>query len=441
MNELQRILAIPAADRSDTDRAYLQAHASEMTTDQQEQLTKEATDATGAAETEATAEAEAEEEKALREMITKDIEATVGKKVDALADRLVEKFMAGASEQRKKALVVTQTVKRDGVAETRKFFKALMGGDQMSLKALSNSVNADGGYLIPVELKNEIIRIANDTYGIARRDMRYIPISGPGNTFQMPNVASGVTTYWTDEKVKKKSSTPGFGLLTLTLKKLAVIIPMTDEFLEDSVININQLLGDLVAESMAMEEDIQFFTGNGTIFTGILNNSNVLKVTLASGTGPGEITADDLLDMLNKAPASIRRTGKYYLSSSVLAVIQKLRDTANGGYIWASPIGGNPGTIWGRPYEIVDAMPAVGDVPVNTGFVIFTDLKRTAIFADKQTIRVTKLTEATIHDTDGVTAINLAEQDMNALRFVERVGYVLALPKGVVVLYVNAAGS
>lgn len=447
MNELERILAIPAADRSQADKDYLAAHADELSEDQKAQVDSEVAAAADAGNGEGGDGAgdgsdEEAEEKAFREMISKDIQATVGKKVDALADKLVEKFMSGAAAQRAKAIAQNNAPKVDDNANTRKFFKALLAGDHMALKALTVGTNADGGYTVPRALLNEVVRIANDTYGIARRDMRYIPFSGPGNTLDIPNVASGITTYWTDEKVKKRASQPAFGLLSLTLKKLAVIVPMTDELLEDSQVNLNTLIGELVAESMAMEEDIQFFTGNGTVFTGIINNSNTVVVTLPTGTGPGEITADDLLNMINAAPASIKKTGKFYLSSSVLAVIQKLRaDGATGAYIWGGPVGDQPGTIWGRPYEIVDAMDAVGDVATGEAFVIFTDLKKTAIFADKQQIRVKALTEATITDTDNATSINLAQQDMTALRFVERVGYVLALPKGVVLLKVSSSGS
>jgi len=51
------------------------------------------------------------------------------------------------------------------------------------------------------------------------------------------------------------------------------------------------------------------------------------------------------------------------------------------------------------------------------------------------------LDQATITDTDGETAINLAEQDMVAMRFVERVGYVLALPEGIAVLKTGTSGT
>jgi len=61
-------------------------------------------------------------------------------------------------------------------------------------------------------------------------------------------------------------------------------------------------------------------------------------------------------------------------------------------------------------------------------------LKLAAYFGDKQQIRAKLLDQATITDADGSTTINLAQQDMIALRLEERVGYVLALPSAVTVL-------
>ena len=72
-------------------------------------------------------------------------------------------------------------------------------------------------------------------------------------------------------------------------------------------------------------------------------------------------------------------------------------------------------------------------------FVVFGNLKLAAIFGDKQQIRAKLLDQATITDGDGETTINLAEQDMIALRLEERVGYVMGLPSAVVVLKTGAA--
>jgi len=59
---------------------------------------------------------------------------------------------------------------------------ALTQGDLVQMKALttSSSDTPKAGYTIPSELFNEIIRLVEDVYGVARREMRYLPFSGPG---------------------------------------------------------------------------------------------------------------------------------------------------------------------------------------------------------------------------------------------------------------------
>ena len=112
-----------------------------------------------------------------------------------------------------------------------------------------------------------------------------------------------------------------------------------------------------------------------------------------------------------------------------------------GNYIFQNPGQGQPGTIWNYPYELSDAFPTASSVEEGDNYIAFGNLKQGCIFGDKQQLRVKLLEEATITDTDGETAINLAEQDMLALRIVERVGYVVALPKAITVLNSGEAES
>jgi HK97 family phage major capsid protein len=114
-------------------------------------------------------------------------------------------------------------------------------------------------------------------------------------------------------------------------------------------------------------------------------------------------------------------------------LLQQLKDN-QGRYILQQPTDNAPGKIWGRPYELSDALPTPDEVQDGDPWIIFGDLKKSCILGDKQQIRVKILEEATITDTDSLTPINLAEQDMIAMRVVERVGYVCVLPEGISVL-------
>lgn len=364
-------------------------------------------------------------------------------KIDKLADAMVAKFVSGVREGRAKAIPAAKNEKADD--KTRKFMKALLSGDRAAAKALSTSTSGEepddsaAGVTIPPELMAEVLRIKETQFGLARREFRYLPFSGPGNSRTIPALGTSVSVFWTGEGEKKKSTQPKFSLVTQTLKKLAAIVPMTEEILEDSAINLTALVAELFAEATAKEEDIQFFAGTGSPWTGILNNGSINKVVQASGS-VDQITADDLLDLIDATPTDALNGSKFYMHRTVFSKLRKLKGE-DGHYIVQSPVAGQPGSIWNYPYELSDAFPAAADVETGDQYVLFGNLRQAAIFGDKQQLRVKMLDQATITDTDDETVINLAEQDMVAIRVVERVGYVLALPKAVTALEAAAPQS
>lgn len=374
---------------------------------------------------------------AVKALITKSI----SEKIDGMATEIANKFMAGVANQRAKAIDTGVKAKDENRDVTRSFMKALFAGDHTTLKALSTSTGdtPKAGYTIPTELMNEVLRVAADQYGLARKDMRYLPFSGPGNSRTIPALGTSVSVYWTDEGEKKTSTEPGFALVTQTLKKLAAIVPFTDEILEDSQINLTQLVSELFAEAVAKEEDLQFFNGNGSVWTGILNNTNVNIENLA-GTDPAAVTVEDLQAVIDATPSGALSGAKWYMHRTVLSKLRLLRENndGTGAFIFTPASQGNPSQILGYPVELSEAFPAATVTGTDKPFIMFGNLKQAAIFGDKRQLQVKVLTEASITDTDGSTAINLAEQDMTAIRVVERVGYVLALPKAVTVLKTQA---
>jgi HK97 family phage major capsid protein len=319
--------------------------------------------------------------------------------------------------------------------------KALFSGDREALKFVGGTSDGAGAYLIPEELRSEILRIAQNQYGLARRDMRYLPFSGPGNERKIPALATSVSVSWTGEGQAKRSTQPTFDVVTQTLKKLAAIVPMTEEIIEDSTINLTALVAELFAEAVAKEEDLQFFAGTGAPWTGILNNGLVNVVNTATDD-PADITADDLLALVDATPTSVIDGAKFYMNRTVYSKIRTLREgVGTGTYIVQPPTAGGPASMWGYPVELSDAFTPVSTTGQDVPFVLFGNLKKTAIFGDKQQLRVKMLDQATVNNTTNNGTLNLAQQDMIALRIVERVGYVLALPTGVSVLKTVSAGS
>jgi HK97 family phage major capsid protein len=430
MFKLEEILAKEAGSLSVEEKAFLKENVSKLNDEQKSKFAEELKEEE---------KEEGVDVESVKALVSKSMQEALADKVDKISDEIVSKFMSGAEKARQKAIDTGKPAEDKNRNVTREFMKALVNGDKVRCKALTTTSDTEAaspddaaaGLTIPTELRNEVLRVM-ENYGLARRDMMYLPFSGPGNSRTIPALGTSVSVFWTDEGGKKKSTQPKFSVVTQTLKKLAAIVPFTEEILEDSAINLTALVGQLFAEAVAKEEDIQFFAGTGSPWTGLLNNGSVNQVTEGAGEADDNL-ADELLRMQDATPSGAQNGAKYYFHRTWLSRVRKLKDE-NGQYIYQAPAAGLPGTIWDKPYETSDAFPSTSDVEAGDPFIMYGNLKMAAILGDKQQLRVKLLDQATITDSDDSTVLNLAEQDMVALRVVERVGYVLALPQAVTVL-------
>jgi HK97 family phage major capsid protein len=304
-----------------------------------------------------------------------------------------------------------------------------------------------GGYLIPEMLLAEVNRFVISG-GIARREFRYLPFSGAGNSRYIPTLLTNVVVSWVDEGETKPKTKPTIDRVEQTLKKLAAIVLLTEEIVEDAIIDLVSFCGQLLGEAVAAEEDNQFFSGTGAPWTGIINNAAVVGVTLAAGVGPLDMRPEVLLAMTIAVPEGAVPGAKFYMHRGIWAAICARRSDAvvandtKGGYLIQQPSQGSPGSIWGFPVVLVEAMPSLTDLGYadqddecdpDLPFLIFGNLQKCVVYGDKQGLRVKVLDQASVYD-DSDNLINLAERDMIALRVHKRVGYVVILPAGIAVL-------
>lgn len=386
----------------------------------------------------------------LKKFIKDETIAQLEKELEDKSEALVKKFFDGVAKQRKAVIDNGgKAVKKTSDQElTRKWWNCLVNQDISGARAIQKDYlregdDASGGYLVPPPALMAEINRFTEEYGIARSQMRYLPFSGKENARKIPRLGSSVSVYWAAEGGKKKKTKPTFALVDQILKKIVAIAIYTEELVEDSAIDINSLLGELFGEAVAKEEDRVYFAGStvgGDQFDGILNATGVIPVSMADGAVAADIDVDNLIDMKYAVPKTIRQSGKFYGNSAIFKLCEKLKDK-DGRYILHDAQNGNPGTLCGRPYEEVDVMPDDDLVTEDTPFLAYTDLRKTCVYGDKGTLRMKLLTEATLDsddDDESPNNINLAEEDMQALRIVKRTGYVPVLPAGIAVLKTGA---
>jgi HK97 family phage major capsid protein len=152
------------------------------------------------------------------------------------------------------------------------FFMATMMGNEKSFawckengmlvqRAASEGVNSAGGYLVPEEMQNEIIILRND-YGLARRDLRVVPMGR--DTITIPKLVSGLTMYYTAEGVAPTASQAVLSNVRLTAHKGSVLSIWSSELDEDAVVSMGDLLTSEIAYAFANGEDSALFSGDGT---------------------------------------------------------------------------------------------------------------------------------------------------------------------------------
>ena len=119
-------------------------------------LSAEQLAATEKAETVEETEEEEVDEKALETLISTKIAA----RIESITNQLAEKFLEGVSASRAKAIETGHSQARKGDEKVRGFMKALFTNDHATLKDISGLSDGVGGYLLPVELRSEILRVA-----------------------------------------------------------------------------------------------------------------------------------------------------------------------------------------------------------------------------------------------------------------------------------------
>lgn len=388
-------------------------------------------------------EEEGLDEKGLKTLIDQKTKDHIAATADAIAKALVEGVKDRVAAIRKDAIdgagSKSATKNKENDVITRDFLVALKQGDQKTLKALgmkaldttSDDTGADAGFTIPEPLMNEVIRLESTGYGRARELFAYHLLT-QGNTRRITALGSTLSTFWIDEGEKISSSTPSFSIVTLALKKLGTIVPMTDEIVEDTGIDLTGLVAQLIREAIDKEVDLQFFNGDGTVWTGIFNDTNIPADELTANDTAAKLSPVEIIALADNTPLGVN--GRYLMHRTVLSKVRTLRTNTDGtGDYLYNPLGAGDqgfGTLNGYPVELIEAAPTYASALFdgNKPIMMFGDFKRGVAYGEKSDIKLKVLDQATVTDEDGETVINLAEQDMIALRAIQRVGMKVTLP-------------
>ena len=210
--------------------------------------------------------------------------------------------------------------------------------------ALSIGTDSEGGYLVPDEYEKKLVQALEDE--VFFRSLANVIKTSSGDR-KIPIVTSKGEAAWIDEGGQFPESDDSFGQTSIGAYKLATMIKISDELLNDSVFNIENYISKEFARRIGTKEEEAFFVGDGKGKPEGLFGSADLGVTAATVN----ITFDDVMDLFYSLRAPYRKEATWLLNDSTVKAIRKLKD-GNGNYIWQPSVrDGEPDRILNRPYR------------------------------------------------------------------------------------------
>jgi HK97 family phage major capsid protein len=327
---------------------------------------------------------------------------------DVMLEEKVDRINAALSEQKSLIDELTLSAARPALGETKteprghreakmQFNRYMRKGDGAGFesKAMSAGSNADGGYIVPLEIAQTIDRVLAKASPI--RALATVQQIG-GNTYRKPVTTVEAASGWVGETDSRtQTTTPTIAALDFPAMELYAMPAATQTLLDDAQVDIEQWLANEVQIVFAEQEGAAFINGDGSAKpTGFLHSTIVADASwawgklgyIASGADGAFASSDPSDALINLAYApkqGYRANGTWVMNRKTESTIRKFKDTT-GNYIWQpGTIAGAPATLFGYPVVESEDMPDVG---ANTYSVAFGDFARGYLIVDRVGIRV-----------------------------------------------------
>jgi len=250
------------------------------------------------------------------------------------------------------------------------------GGHLAAMNALTIGTDSEGGYLCPDEYERTLIQALEEENVL--RPLCTIIRTSSGDR-KIPVVVSHGEAEWVEEEGEIPESDEVFGQLSIGAHKVATMIKVSDELLQDSVFDIERYIASEFARRVGAAEEEAFISGDGTA-----KPLGLLSATGGAGVGVttagATLTADELIDLVHSLKSVYRKKALFLLGDSTIKTVRKLKD-GSGQYLW------QPGLKEGQPdmllnYRLVTS-PYMPEIDAGKKVILFGDYKRYWI-ADRQ---------------------------------------------------------
>ena len=250
------------------------------------------------------------------------------------------------------------------------FWKAMKNKNSFDVQnALQVGTDSEGGYLVPDEFERTLVETLQEENIF--RQLATIITTSSGDR-KIPVVATKGTASWVDEEGAIPESDDAFGQVSIGAYKLATMIKVSEELLNDSVFNLEQYIAKEFGRRIGAKEEEAFFVGDGTGKpTGIFNTTGGAGVGITTASASA-ITIDEIMDLFYSLKSPYRKNAVFVTNDATVKSIRKLKD-GNGQYLWQPSVtAGQPDTILNRPLKTSTYVPAIAAAAKTIAFGDFS---------------------------------------------------------------------
>ena len=252
--------------------------------------------------------------------------------------------------------------------EYKEDFGRHLRGKKPIHNVLSESVDADGGYLVPEEFERDIVRGIDET-NIIRSIAKVITTA---NDRKIPIAVGHSVATWTAENAAYTESNPTFGQKQIDAFKLTDLVRVSIELLQDAAFDIEGYIIKEFSYAFGVAEEQAFCVGTGInqptgIFTA---DGGEIGVTAGSATA---VTIDDVINLVYSLKAPYRKNAKFLMNEATVSLIRKLKD-GNGNYLWQPSVqAGQPDKILGYDVFTTPFAPTIAGGALAIAFGDFSN--------------------------------------------------------------------
>lgn len=200
---------------------------------------------------------------------------------------------------------------------------------ELERRAMSEGTLSAGGHMVPTPLSATVIDKMRNLAMVTRAGATVVPMES--QTLKLARLTTDPTAGWFNENATITASDGVFDAVTFTARKLAALVKLSVELVEDAS-NVTSLIEDTLAQVLALELDRVALHGTGTAPEpkGINAYSTTDVPEVSMGTNGAQLTSfDKLADTYFTAVTNNAAPTAAIFAPRTAQTIDKLKDTTN----------------------------------------------------------------------------------------------------------------